>query len=214
MLTGGLLAAFQAAYQVAVACIGVSLSTLITIGCVPVFVSVVDSLRARLVPGWRELVAVVAALLGLALLTGGADGRPGEQVVQGVVMSLLSGAGFALLTLVSARPVAAQQVVTSAGLLLGGLLLVPFALVAGMALPWDGPVLLLVLYLGLVPTAIAYGSYFLGLRRARPVAAALATMLEPLTATLLAVLWYGERLTAAGAVGALLIAGGLVLYYL
>jgi DME family drug/metabolite transporter len=212
LVTGGLLAAFQAAYQIAVAWIGVSLSTLITIGCVPVFVAGIDSLLNRRVPGWRTLLAIGGALVGLALLTGGAGST--ARMPQGVAMSLLAGGGFALLTLVAARPVVGQQAITSAGLLLGGVLLMPFGLLGGMGLPVDGRVLALVLYLGLVPTAIAYGAYFLGLRRAQPTAAALATMLEPLTATLLAVELYGERLSSAGICGALLIAGALALYYL
>jgi drug/metabolite transporter, DME family len=212
LVTGGLLAAFQAAYQVAVAWIGVSLSTLITIGSVPVFVAGVDGLLARRMPGWRTLLAIGGALVGLALLTGGAADT--ARMPQGVAMSLLAGGGFALLTLLAARPVVGQHATTSAGLLLGGVLLTPFGLLGGMGLPVDGRVLALVLYLGLVPTAIAYGAYFLGLRRAQPTAAALATMLEPLTATLLAVGLYGERLTPSGVCGALLIAGALALYYL
>ncbi|HYQ63526.1 DMT family transporter [Actinophytocola sp.] len=213
LVTGGLLAAFQAAYQVAVAWIGVSLSTLITIGSVPMFVAGVDGLLARRTPGWRTLLAIGGALVGLALLTGGAG--PTARMPQGVAMSLLAGAGFALLTLLAARPVAGQQATTSAGLLLGGILLTPFGLLAGgMGLPLDACVLAFVLYLGLVPTAIAYGAYFLGLRHAQPTAAALATMLEPLTATLLAVGLYGERLTPSGIAGALLIVGALALHYL
>ncbi len=38
-------------------------------------------------------------------------------------------------------------------------------------------------------------------------------MLEPLTATVLAVAFHGERLTAAGVAGAVLIAGALALYH-
>lgn len=210
-VSGVLHAVFQAAYQVAVVQISVSLATLITIGCVPVFVAGLDGVVARRVPGRRTLLAVGGAGLGLFLLCGGAV--PGGRMVLGVVMSLLAGVGFSLLTLVSARPVPRQQVVTSGGLLLGGVFLLPLALVDGMALPFEPSVVGLVLFLGLVPTAIAYGAYFLGLRHAQPTAAALATMLEPLTATLLAVAFYGERLSAMGFGGALLIAGALALYY-
>jgi DME family drug/metabolite transporter len=129
-------------------------------------------------------------------------------------MSLLSGAGFAALTLVSAPPMPGQHVITSVGLLLGGVFLLPFALVDGVSIPLDVDVFVLVGFLGVVPTAVAYGAFFLGLRHAHPTAAALAAMLEPLTATVLAVLLNGERLTAAGIVGTLLISGALALYYL
>jgi drug/metabolite transporter, DME family len=214
LVAGVLLAQFQAAYQVAVAQISVSLATLITIGCVPVFVVVVTGVVERRVPARRVLLAVGVAVVGLVLLVGGPAGVGGWRVVTGVVMALFAGAGFAVLTLVSARPVAGQHVVTSAALLLGGVLLLPFALVDGMGVALDGDVLLLIGFLGLVPTALAYGAYFLGLRDAHPTAAALASMLEPLTATVLSVALYGERLTAGGVVGALLIAGALGLYYL
>lgn len=214
LVTGVLLAQFQAAYQVAVAQISVSLATLITIGCVPVFVAVVGGVLERRVPGRRTLLAIGGSVLGLALLSGGPAGAGGWHVASGVGMSLFAGAGFAALTLVTARTVPGQHVVTSVGLLLGGVFLLPLALVDGIAVPLHGDVFALLVYLGLMPTALAYGVYFLGLRHAQPTAAALATMLEPLTATVLAVALYGERLSPAGVVGAVLIAGALAVYYL
>lgn len=215
LVTGALLAEFQAAYQVAVARISVSLATLITIGCVPVFVAAGATLRERRLPAPRTLAAIAGSVLGLVLLSGSpVAGADGWRTASGVATSLLAGAGFAALTLVTARPVAGQHAITSVGLLLGGVLLTPFALADGMAAPLTWEVVLLAAYLGVVPTAVAYGAYFLGLRHAHPTAAALATMLEPLTATLLAVGLHDERLTPVGVLGALLIAGALALHYL
>jgi drug/metabolite transporter, DME family len=212
LVTAVLLAEFQAAYQVAVERISVSLATLITIGCVPVFVAGFTAWRERRLPAARTATAIVGAVAGLALLSGSpAAGVEGWRTATGVVMSLLAGAGFAILTLVTARTVAGQGAVMSVGLLLGGVLLTPVALGYGMGLPATGEVLALTAYLGLVPTAIAYGAYLLGLRHATATTAALSTMLEPLTATLLAVAFHGERLTAAGLAGAVLIAGALAL---
>ncbi|MGH3881332.1 MAG: DMT family transporter [Actinophytocola sp.] len=213
LVCGALLAQFQAAYQVAVAQISVSLATLLTIGCVPVCVAAVTALRERRSPGRRTMIALGGSLAGLALLCGAPGGAVGWHTAVGVGMSLLAGAGFAALTLLTARPVAGQGAITSVGLLVGGVLLMPFALGYGMALPLTGEVVALVGYLGLVPTAVAYGAYFVGLCHAGATAAALATVLEPLTATLLAVAFHGERLTAAGVLGAALIAGALALYY-
>jgi drug/metabolite transporter, DME family len=212
LVTGALLAEFQAAYQVAVDRISVSLATLITIGCVPVLVAGFTAWRERRLPAARTAVAIVGSVAGLVLLSGSpVAGADGWQTATGVLMSLLAGAGFAILTLVTARPVPGQGAVMSVGLLLGGLLLTPFAIGYGMVAPLTGEVLALTAYLGLVPTALAYGAYFLGLRHATATAAALATMLEPLTATLLAVAFHGERLTAAGLAGAVLIAVALAL---
>ena len=214
LVSGGLLAQFQAAYQVAVALVSVSLATLVTIGCVPLFVAIVSGVRERRVPGVTTLLAVGGSVVGLVLLSGGAVGVGGWRLVGGVAMSLSAGAGFSLLTLVTARPLPGQHVVASVGLLLGGLFLVPFGLVAGMGFGPSVSVVVLVVYLGLVPTALAYGAYFLGLRSAHPTAAALATMLEPLTATILAVAFYGETLSVAGVVGVVLIVAGVGVYYL
>jgi drug/metabolite transporter, DME family len=214
VLSGVLLAQFQAAYQVAVAQIDVSLATLITIGCVPVFVAVLGGLLDRRVPARRALLAVGGSVVGLALLCAAPTGVDGWRAAGGVGMAVFAGVGFAVLTLVVARPLPGQHVVTSVGLLLGGVFLLPFSLVSGMGMPLDGLVLALVLYLGVVPTAVAYAAYFFGLRHAHPTAAALATMLEPLTATVLAVAFHGERIGTAGVVGALLIASALGLYYL
>src|SRR5688500_2671129 len=124
---------------------------------------------ARLVPARRTLLAIGGSVVGLALssgapaevtrcqfaggvglalLCGGPAEATGWQVASGVTMSLFAGGGFAALTLVTARPIPGQHVVTSVGLLLGGVLLLPFALIDGMAVPVTGDVLALIAYLG------------------------------------------------------------------
>ena len=54
----------------------------------------------------------------------------------------------------------------------------------------------LVLALGLVPSAVAYLSYFRGLRTQSSTTGSLVSLLEPLTATTLATVVLGERLSA------------------
>lgn len=211
--SGALLAGYQGAYYLAIAQISVSLATLITIGSVPVLVAVLTVLRERRAPSPRVTVAVAAAVLGLALLSGTpAPGGSGSSMIAGVCLSLASGAGFTCLITINRTPVPGlgAGAVTTFGLLAGGLLLLPVALCLGMRLPLDVEVLGTVAFLGVVPTALAYGLYFGGLAHAQPVAAALSTMLEPLTATLLSVLLLGDRLGLAGTVGAALLAGALV----
>jgi DME family drug/metabolite transporter len=211
VVSGLLLAEFQAAYQVAIAEIAVSLATLVTVGCIPVFVAAAKARHAR--PDGRTLAALTGSLAGLTLLCG-LPVDTGGHTALGVAMSLAAGAGFAVLTLRTEALVEGQGAIISAGLLLGGVLLMPAALAYGMAVPPTGEALGLVAYLGVVPTAVAYGALVAGLRRAGATAAALSTVLEPLTATLLAVAFHGERLTAAGIAGAVLVAGALALYSL
>jgi DME family drug/metabolite transporter len=62
-----------------------------------------------------------------------------------------------------------------------------------------------------VPTALAYGLFTVGLRRTPATLAGITTLLEPLTASTLGVLFFGERLGAAGSVGALLLLAAILL---
>ncbi|WP_289501200.1 DMT family transporter [Gloeocapsopsis sp. IPPAS B-1203] len=71
---------------------------------------------------------------------------------------------------------------------------------------------MILLYLGIVPTALAYLLYFSGIRHTTATIASIATLLEPLTATILAWWFFGEQIGAIGLLGAamLVIASGLL----
>jgi DME family drug/metabolite transporter len=69
----------------------------------------------------------------------------------------------------------------------------------------------LLLYLGLGPTAVAYALFTAGLGRVPATAAGIVSLLEPLTATTLGLLVFGERLGPIGAAGALLLLAALTL---
>ncbi len=129
-------------------------------------------------------------------------------------MAVLAAAGFATLTLVSARPVAGLDDLTATGFgfALGGLVLLPAAAATGGVSLTPGPVTLgLLAALGTGPTAVAYTLYFRGLRSAPAGTAALLSLLEPLTGTVLAALILGDRLGPAGITGAVILAAALVL---
>ena len=86
-------------------------------------------------------------------------------------------------------------------------------------IPMPGPQLAVgwpwLLYLGGIATAGAYVMYTVGLRHVPASAAGVATLLEPLTAAILGVALFGERLGPGGWLGALLllIALGLLTVY-
>ncbi len=68
----------------------------------------------------------------------------------------------------------------------------------------------LVLFLGIVPTAVAYLLFARGLRVLSAAETATLTLAEPLTAALLGVVVLSERMSAPAALGAALILGGLL----
>ena len=144
----------------------------------------------------------------------GADGAAtgGAGYLLGVLAACTSAAGYAAVTLLgrslSARVDAAH--VTTLGFVVAALVALPAGVAAGAAFSPEPVSVALVLYLGVVPTALAYGLFFAGLRRTSSGAASVLTLVEPLTATLLAVLLLQERLSAVQTGGALLLVAAVV----
>ncbi len=212
----GLLAAvFQSCYFTAVSLSSVSLATLVTIGSAPVIVLAVERVRGRRRIGRLAGCATSLALIGLVLLVGlPDDGIPESAVLASAGVAVLAAAGFATLTLISARPVAGlgDLTATGFGFALGGLILLPVAAVSGGLGFSPSPAALgLLAALGTGPTAVAYTLYFRGLRTALPGTAALLSLLEPLTGTVLATVIVGDQLGASGIAGAVTLAAALVL---
>ena len=69
----------------------------------------------------------------------------------------------------------------------------------------------LLLYLGVVPTAAAYILYVFGLRGTPVTVSGILTLMEPLTASVLGVVFFGDRLGVTGGVGAILLLGAVFL---
>ncbi len=212
----GLLAAvFQSCYFTAVSLSSVSLATLVTIGSAPVIVLAAERVRGRRRIGRPAGCATGLALTGLGLLVGlPSGGLPERAVLASAGLAVLAAAGFATLTLISATPVAGLDDLTATGFgfTLGGLLLLPAAAVSGGLGFTPGPATLgLLATLATGPTAVAYTLYFRGLRTAPAGTAALLSLLEPLTGTVLAALILGDRLGASGIAGAVILAVALVL---
>lgn len=101
---------------------------------------------------------------------------------------------------------------TGAGFTLGGAVLIPFAAaVGGLGFSLTPATLGLIAALGLMPTAAAYLLYFRAMRNVSAGTAALLSLTEPLTATLLGVLFLGNRLNSASIAGTALLAAAVLL---
>jgi DME family drug/metabolite transporter len=210
----GLLAAlFQSCYFTAVALTSVPLATLVTIGAAPVIVLGAERVTGR--PGGRlAVVSTGLAVTGLGLLVGLPSGFRETAVLAGAAMAVLAAAGFAAVTLISSRPVPGLDdlTMTGFGFTIGGLLLMPVAQLAGGITFRPGPAAIgLLVALGAGPTAVAYTLYFRGLRTAAASTAARLALLEPLTGAVLAALLLGQRLSATGIAGAVIIGAAVIL---
>ncbi|MFD0279783.1 DMT family transporter [Kitasatospora sp. NPDC127111] len=204
VLTGLGLAVSQCAYFGSVQYAGLGLGTLITIGAGPVL----TSLGAHLLLGerltGRASAAIALALGGLALLVVGPAAGP--RPVLGAALAVLAGAGQSGLTLWARGGGSARA--TTGAFTTGLACLLPLAVVEGGVLPGGGePVLTAgaLLFLGTVPTLLAYRWYFAGLATVPGATASVLVLLEPAAAALIAVACFGEPLTPALLAGSALL---------
>lgn len=208
------LGAYQLAYFAAVARAGVSVSTLVALGLAPLFVAVGALLLGHGRPDVTTVVCVAIALAGLVLLVGvSSDVGAGTTVLLGALLAVGSALGYALVVLCGAGVPAGVPVnlVAFGG---GALLLTPVALIAGVHVPGDLATVALLVYLGVVPSALAYRFFFTGIRSVPGAVASVLTLLEPLTATVLATAFLGERLAPVALAGGLLVLAAVATLYL
>ncbi|MGW4701888.1 DMT family transporter [Streptomyces sp. NPDC004285] len=208
--TGIGLTVFQSAYFAAVEATGLAVGTVVTLGAGPVMIAI----GARLTMGERlgrgGVGAVAGALAGLFVLVlggGAAEVRP-----LGVVLAVVSAAGYAAITLLTRwlgrdGGGADALATTTWAFAIGAVGLLPAALAEGLVPHTDAPlsVVLLLVYVAAVPTALAYALYFAGAAVVRAATVSVIMLLEPVSAALIAVSLLGERLTAAIVLGTLLL---------
>jgi len=215
LLMGGAMAAYQVFYFRAVALTGVAVAALLAICSAPLMIAGLAALflRERLTAATG--VSLAMAVAGTALLVIGPRGlgEISSDFALGAVLALGAGLSYAMYTVIGKGTLArvsplplAGITFTVAALTLSPVLLSEHAVAEPLAKGWP-----LFLYLGLIPTALAYGLFTVGLRRIPATVAGITTLLEPLTAATLGVLLFGERLGAAGTIGAILLLTAIAL---
>ena len=217
LLMGAFMAFYQVCYFAAIARVGVAIAVLVTLCTAPVMVALLSALLLRERLTGAIVLALACALAGTAMLiwVGPETGGARRDTLAGVLLALGSAFGYTMLTLCS-RTLAGRyhplQPITI-GFAAGALLLLPFALATGFVISYPAGGWALLLYLGLVPTALAYVLFLTGMRSVTATVASIATLIEPLTSTLLAWLLFGEQLGPLGVFGAALLLGAIGLLY-
>jgi drug/metabolite transporter, DME family len=211
LLAGGCVAVYQATFFAAVDDTGVAVGTVVAIGSGPAFAGLFASAFTgeRLTLRWAAATGLACAGVVLLVMGGGAGGAVSAP---GVGLALVSGAGYAGYAVASRRMLdagGAPEAVMAAVFGVGALLMLPLLAIVpagGLATPGG---LTLVLYLGAIPTALAYVLFARGLERIDASETATLTLAEPLTAAALGVVALGERPGLAAAAGGALVMGGL-----
>jgi DME family drug/metabolite transporter len=204
------IAGYQLFFFAAVADTGVAVGTVVALGSAPAL----SGLLARAVDGtaldrrWAACTALATAGVLLLVLSGG----DAEVSVPGILLALGAGASYATYTVSSKVLLAdghAPEAVMARGFGLAAIALLPvLAVKGGEVANLDG--LALALYLGAIPTALAYILFARGLKFLTPGETATLTLAEPLTAAALGVLVLDERPGLLAVAGAVLVLAGLV----
>lgn len=210
---------YPLAFYSGMSLVGVTVGNVVALGSGPVFAALLEWRleRARLESRW--LASTVLAVAGILLLAlgrqeGGDAGAAPALAAPGIALGLLAGLAYALYTYASSRAIRAGH--PSRGVVggmfgVGALPLLGVLAVVGAPLLQSATSIGLTAYLALGPMFLAYLLFGIGLRSVRSSVATTITLLEPVVATVLAVLVVGERLAVVGWVGFALVLGGLSL---
>ena len=211
---GVLAACYQFCLFVSLEQLGVARTALLTVCLPPVLIAGASALAYHQWPSARTTGALLMALGSLILVTGSSKGHDAvadAAPLLGLAAGILAAMAFASLSAL-ARMLAGHihplQAV-SFGFAVGAVLLAAIVVVSGRAEP--GAIvgvaatlqpLLVLIYLGVVPTALAYVCYFYGMQLSRTATGGIAaTLVEPAVAILLAAGLLGEYLSPAAWLG-------------
>ncbi|MBE5801382.1 MAG: EamA/RhaT family transporter [Clostridiales bacterium] len=162
-----------------------------------------------------KIVCVAVAFLGMVLVSGVTNiSGVGKAEITGILLGLGAAVLYACVVLmnkkisgISAYDKTIVQLGTAAAVILPYTLLTEQ--VAGQA--WSGLTIICLLLVGVVHTGVAYALYFGSVSEMKAQTAALLSYLDPVVAILLSALLLGERMTLAGAIGAVLVLGAAIL---
>ncbi len=201
---------YQLTFFSAVKQTGVAIGTITALGSVPALTGVLDYLIYKERPSRRWFSATLITTVGIIIL-GTANGVA-EFDLTGFILAIIAGASFALLAVSSKRALIAGVNSTYAIykiFVLAALLSLPVLLLSGFT--WlatvDGAAM--IVWLALVPTALAYILYAKGLTGIKPSVASTLILAEPATATILAAVVLNEAITLQGWLGIAVVATGL-----
>jgi drug/metabolite transporter, DME family len=201
---------YQLTFFSAVKQTGVAIGTVTALGSVPALTGLLDYLIYKQKASKRWYIATVITTIGIIIL-GTANGVE-DFDLGGFILAIIAGASFGLLAVTSKRafmPGVDSTYTMYKVFSLAALLSIPVLLVTGFH--WLGTIdgAAMIIWLGLIPTALAYILYAKGLLGVKPGVASTLILAEPATATILAAVVLNESITLQGWAGIATVAIGL-----
>ncbi len=181
----------------------------------PILIILVSPLLFREKLTCWKLLCVAAALAGMVLVSGVLEpSSRGSNQALGILLGLCAAVLYASVVLMNKKiegVAAYDKTIVQLGV--AAVTILPYTLLTEQIVPGSltwltaGSLLLV----GVVHTGVAYALYFGAVVHVKAQTAALLSYLDPVVAILLSALLLGERLTPAGAIGAVLVLGAAIL---
>ena len=201
---------YQLTFFSAVKQTGVAIGTVTALGSVPALTGLLDYLIYKQKASKRWYIATIITTAGIIVL-GTANGVE-DFDLGGFILAIIAGASFGLLAVSSKRaftPGVDSTYTMYKVFTLAAILSIPVLLLTGF--DWLGTVdgAAMIIWLGLIPTALAYILYAKGLLGIKTGVASTLILAEPATATILAAVVLNESITFQGWAGIATVAIGL-----
>ena len=210
------LAMSQVCYLEAVNRLGITAATLLALCVPPVMIASISVAFTEETMNRTLAIALAGSLLGTGLLVGVPDDAlkvPTSVLIAGVLFGLASAVGVTI-HYIGGRQIASHvtpMLPLTIGFPVGALVLTPLVMHAGFSFQQPVVSWAWAVYLGLVPSVLAYLLFQRGLRGVKASTASIITLVEPLTAAILAAILFGERLSPVGWVGGAMLLGSILL---
>ncbi|WP_218041389.1 DMT family transporter [Acrocarpospora macrocephala] len=211
MGAGGVLA-YQPLFFVGTGTNGVAVGTVVALGSAPVLTGLIDSLLRRRAPASRWFVATALCIAGVTMVSGVLDSGASLGGPD-VLWSVAAGGCYAVYALsakeLMERGWPSQHAMGAMFGVAAAAASVPLPFIVGAEWLWTPRGLALVLWLGVIATALGYLLFGWGLARLPATTVTTLTLAEPLCATLLGIGLLHEQLSLVAASGLVVLAAGL-----
>ncbi|CAH2215423.1 DMT family transporter [Tepidibacter aestuarii] len=188
---------------------GVALGTVLAIGSAPVFSGIIEYFMGKNLSR-RWIIATIVSIVGCVLLFSGQDSM--NMNIFGSILSLGAGLSYAVYVRVSQKLFldSPRDSVNGLVFLISAAMLSPILFMNDLSWAVTTRGIMVTLHLGIVTTALAYTLFAYGLINISTPEAVTLTLAEPLTAAILGVVVFNEKLTVISIIGVLLLFCGLI----
>lgn len=175
----------------------------------PVFVMLASPLLLHQSLERRKIISLLLSLIGMFLITGVfSQGSAESGRTLGILLGLGAAILYAIVILINQTLGSVPSLErTIVQLFSAGAVVLPYTAVTGgfSTVPFDIPSIALLLFIGLLHTAIAYVLYFSSMDHLSAQTVAIISYLDPLTAVLLSAFFLHEPMDVLGVIGTVLI---------